>query len=123
MSRDIRMQGCFTLSNVSLLQTADQIIDVISNKFEKDLRFNIDTSKFAYILKFRNCDSYLYGPDQLVYFQDIRDALKYQRAIEVVVMLIDQTTIDSYFPPLLNYHEDVRREEEKYEMQMQRLRD
>jgi hypothetical protein len=42
MSTDIHKQGCFTLSNVSLLQTADQIIDVISTKFEKDLRYNID---------------------------------------------------------------------------------
>ena len=123
MSNSIQKQGCFTLSNVSLLQTADQIIDVISTKFEKDLKLNFDSHKDAYILKFKNCDSYLYGPDQLVYFQDIRDALKYNRSIEVVVMFIDQTSIDSYFPPLLNYPEDVKREEDRYESQMQRIRE
>jgi hypothetical protein len=54
------------------------------------------------ILKFRNCDSYLYGEEQLIYFQEIRDALKYQRPIEIVVKTIDLTEIDSNFPPLFN---------------------
>ena len=66
----------------------------------------IDYRKKAYILKFRNCDSYLFGPEQLIYFLDIRDALKYQKNIEVVVKSVDQTEIDTYFPPLFNYQEN-----------------
>ncbi len=58
-------------------------------KFQKEVGFVIDTRKKAYILKFRNCDSFLYGPEQLIYFQDIRDALKYQKHIEVVVKSVD----------------------------------
>lgn len=53
---------------MSLLQTADQTIDIITMKFQKEIGYVIDTRKKAYILKFRNYDSFLYGPEQLIYF-------------------------------------------------------
>lgn len=68
LHRDIDVNGYFILSRISLLQTADQVIDMISTKLEKEMHLLIDHTKHAFILKFRNCDSYLYGPDQLVYF-------------------------------------------------------
>ena len=84
-------------------------------KFQKEIGFLIDTRKKAYILKFRNYDSFLYGPEQLIYFQDIRDALKYQKNIEIVVKAVDQTDIDTYFPPLLNFQENQKHEVENIE--------
>jgi hypothetical protein len=68
LHRDIDLNGYFILNRISLLQTADQVIDMISTKLEKEMHLHIDSARYAYILKFRNCDSYLYGPDQLVYF-------------------------------------------------------
>lgn len=75
----------------------------------------------AFILKFRNCDSYLYGVDQLLYFQDIRDALKFKRPIEVVVTVIEKNAVDSNFPPLLNQSEDTRAEQEKLSQKMNKV--
>jgi c-di-AMP phosphodiesterase-like protein len=84
-------------------------------KFQKEIGFVFDTRKKAYILKFRNYDSYLFGPEQLIYFQDIRDALKYQKHIEIVVKYVDQTEIDTYFPPLFNFTENQKHEMENIE--------
>ena len=60
---EINQKGYFTLSNVALLQTADQVLDIIKIKFSKDLNFSIDAKNEAYILKFRNCNSYLFGTE------------------------------------------------------------
>jgi len=81
-------------------------------RIEKEYHLQIDINCHAFILKFRNSDSYLYGSDQLVYFQDIRDALKYRKPIEVVVMVIDKANVEAHFPPLLNYAEDIKSEED-----------
>lgn len=63
IAKDIHKKGYFTLTNVALLQTADQVLDIIKIKFSKDLNFTIDAKKNAYILKFRNCNSYLFGTE------------------------------------------------------------
>jgi len=72
----------------------------------KDLNFSINEKNEAYILKFRNCDSYLFGTEQLLYFQDLREALKAQSPIEVVIKIVKHAEIDSYFPPLFNLDEN-----------------
>jgi hypothetical protein len=89
------------------------VIDVIQVRIEKEYLLQIDSNRYAFILKFRNSDSYLFGQEQLVYFQDIRDALKYKRPIEVVVMVIDKSAVEAHFPPLLNYAEDLKILEEE----------
>ncbi len=113
LKREIDKEGFFILKHISLLQTADQVIDVIQVRIEKEYLLQIDSNRYAFILKFRNSDSYLFGPEQLVYFQDIRDALKYKRPIEVVVMVIDKSAVEAHFPPLLNYAEDLKILEEE----------
>lgn len=65
---EIKENGCFILPNVSLLQSADQVIDKIRFKFHEEFGFNLNPLEQAYILKFKNCDSYLYGADQLLYY-------------------------------------------------------
>ena len=67
-------------------------------------------------MKFRNCESYLYGKDQLLYFQEIRDLLKYQKPIEFVFKLLDKSTMeDSYFPPLYNFEIDKELDSNKFD--------
>ena len=41
--------------------------------FEKDAKFNLDNNL---VLKFKNIESYLYGKEQLIYFQEVRDFLR-----------------------------------------------
>ena len=55
--------GYFTLSNIALLQTADQILELIRLRFKKELNYSINQVSEAFILKFRNCESYLFGRD------------------------------------------------------------
>ena len=89
------------------MDTAEKIIKIADKKIAKQMFLALNSMHKYYVLKFRNCESYLYGKEQLIYFQEIRELLKYQKPIELVVKVIDQKDQnESYFPPLANVRLD-----------------
>ena len=53
------------------------------------------------ILKFKNQEAYLYGETQLIYFSDVRESLKANQDIELVLM-----NVDSSIPGVMKNKED-----------------
>eukprot|EP00347_Sterkiella_histriomuscorum_P020724 403336721 len=106
------------MHEVFLLDTANKIIRKVQKKIDKMLDFDIKEKQNNYILKFKNIESYIYGKEQLIYFQEVRDFLRKSKSaggdkkpLELVVLIIENDSQQCNFPPLYNrrFEEDFKR--------------
>jgi hypothetical protein len=104
-SREGGQRQVIKMEKFYLLQTAqsliDQTIQELYKKYQTDnlgrdrsyeggkqrQKHHIDSDEK--ILKFKNQEAYLYGETQLIYFSDVRESLKTNQEIELVLINVD----------------------------------
>jgi hypothetical protein len=82
-----------------LFEGKDQMIGRFGGRNEGNINHKAD--KYAQkqlfdgvkILKFKNQEAYVYGDTQLIYFSDIRECIKNNQSIELILMNVDQDTV------------------------------
>ncbi|CDW82376.1 phosphatidylinositol 3-and 4-kinase family protein [Stylonychia lemnae] len=108
------------IMQVFLLDTADKLTRKVQKRVDKLLGFKVSSKSdpLKYILKFRNVESYIFGKEQLIYFQEIREFLRKNKfsgdekqQLELVVLEMNTEFKECNFPPMYNRQfELVKRE-------------
>ena len=79
-----------TLTDISLLSTADQLIRMVEKKLEQLNKNAFDNMSVQLILKLKGIDSFVYGETQLIYFVEIREHLRQKnRNLELFLVVFD----------------------------------